>query len=1252
MMKMSRGHGKKPSGMIIAMVLLLMISGVVAWHYVINSRERVGTDEQSDQSSTADLPQPPQDVVKQETLSLAVQALVYSDGTDFSQAAQLWHQLAIDFPNEEAFRFNEAVTVLKWIAQIEIRLSAGFVAESGTRAELSSTLEEAYERADDLVDSLSLDASTSGRATYLQATLLATKASRLPYPEDVALRKRAAQLLATALEKNPAQPLLACKLDELVQFLGDGQLARLNADALYTSWKENPRNLFLLKRAMSVLLENEDARLGELLQPSIEITKPLWSEVASYVAGINPEELLPTAQVAIENGQWNAADLKRVQIWLNIITGMSSGYVADARLVRPDVVALLDTSFLPRLTTQLSENRPQAAPPAVYNLVDLESSARVIAWFDYDLDMDFELVVLNGNRLFLYEITSGALQPRPVDMVELGFSGTGALVGDFFVADDPRRTYLPTSVMELMQATSANSESQADGRQTEVDTHKRHDTFQELLVWSDQGLAFVGAALDENGAATGIKELQTETGLSTLARIRDAVTLDIESDGDLDLVLATADGLHIMQNNGNRTFRDVSEYSFLGEEGIDLSSLTVCDFENDLDQDIIAVSPQYSHPVLLENLLHGQLRLRELSNADWPEFSDVTDLKVAELDGNSSWDFVVAEQQRVTLTSTRTVESASVVPLGSTELSTGASCLAVFDFNNDTHLDVLAGGQEGLRIHYGGVPQPSSDQFDQVVGGVSQIEVIDCNRDGAGDIACIENNRVRVLMADKPRNASLSVRVRGHNDIGGGGRVNHFSVGSTVELWCGGRQQRRYVQDPVTVFGLAQEAPEFLRIKFPNGLVRVLENPPVNALVHESQELKSSCPFLYGWNGTEFVLITDCLWNAPLGLQIARGKVMPDRRWENLLIPGRLAQQKDGAYELRVTEELWEFAYLDHVQLTAIDHPRDTRVFTNEKVGPATIAQHQLFFVHDPHYPVSATDSHGRDVLVKLQQADRVYVQAFDQLICQGLTEPHYVELDLGQVDITRDLRLFVTGWVCPTDTSLNIGISQNPDRRTPESPSLWVVDAGGNWVCAKSRMGFPGGKPKSIVVDLNDVFLCDDHRIRIGSCQQIYWDEMFIAYDTPKAEFAESTMEVESAELRYRGYSKLMDRETDQPHWYDYQHVSTDPRWPSLDGPLTRYGDVREILINDDDRMVLMTAGDELVMRFAPPEKAIPQRWSRDFVLHSTGWDKDADLNTIAGRHSLPLPFANQKSYPPPPEQAREAERVWRKNEDHLTRE
>jgi hypothetical protein len=61
------------------------------------------------------------------------------------------------------------------------------------------------------------------------------------------------------------------------------------------------------------------------------------------------------------------------------------------------------------------------------------------------------------------------------------------------------------------------------------------------------------------------------------------------------------------------------------------------------------------------------------------------------------------------------------------------------------------------------------------------------------------------------------------------------------------------------------------------------------------------------------------------------------------------------------------------------------------------------------------------------------------------------------------------------------------------------------------------------------------------------------------------------------------------------------------------------------------MIRGVKLALEFAaaPPP---PRGWTRDFILHNVGWDKDADVNTICGQSVEPLPFRAMKSYPPAP--------------------
>ena len=75
--------------------------------------------------------------------------------------------------------------------------------------------------------------------------------------------------------------------------------------------------------------------------------------------------------------------------------------------------------------------------------------------------------------------------------------------------------------------------------------------------------------------------------------------------------------------------------------------------------------------------------------------------------------------------------------------------------------------------------------------------------------------------------------------------------------------------------------------------------------------------------------------------------------------------------------------------------------------------------------------------------------------------------------------------------------------------------------------------------------------------------------------------------------------------------------------GRYTRFGDVTELLLEADDRYVVMKGGDAVRLRFdasaLPPP---PHGFVRDYLIVLDGWDKDADKNTVAGQTVEPLPF------------------------------
>jgi hypothetical protein len=140
-------------------------------------------------------------------------------------------------------------------------------------------------------------------------------------------------------------------------------------------------------------------------------------------------------------------------------------------------------------------------------------------------------------------------------------------------------------------------------------------------------------------------------------------------------------------------------------------------------------------------------------------------------------------------------------------------------------------------------------------------------------------------------------------------------------------------------------------------------------------------------------------------------------------------------------------------------------------------------------------------------------------------------------------------------------------------------------------------------------------------------------------------------AAIFYRGFSRQVKDSQTVPETYDYSIVSTVPKWPPLQGRLTSFGEAMGLVEAWDDSMVVMSGGDELQLEFSVPTTPIPQGWKRDFVFHCVGWDKDADLNTLTGQSSEPLPFKAMATYPPTLQQSTELDRVEQLNQDRLQR-
>lgn len=189
--------------------------------------------------------------VSRDTTNLAIDAVAASENGKYDRALTLWDQLLTSRPNDPDLLLNQAVTVLKWIDETSGKLSSGSIADPAEQAKLQGELTAAFAKAETTIAEVAKLPGSDGRTALLQATFYEAKSRQVQPPDDAPLRELAAKRLIDALAINPAQPLLACKLDDLVQADGDEntELAKHCNNALYASWEQDPRNLYLLNRA-------------------------------------------------------------------------------------------------------------------------------------------------------------------------------------------------------------------------------------------------------------------------------------------------------------------------------------------------------------------------------------------------------------------------------------------------------------------------------------------------------------------------------------------------------------------------------------------------------------------------------------------------------------------------------------------------------------------------------------------------------------------------------------------------------------------------------------------------------------------------------------------------------------------------------------------------------------------------------------------------------------------------------------------
>lgn len=964
-----------------------------------------------------------------------------------------------------------------------------------------------------------------------------------------------------------------------------------------------------------VFLASGDSARAEVLLAANDDLRSIYA-LAKLRGGTEARDLLQSARSLAPGNTALALELARA----NVTTGMEdqtrawATHAPDTFPPHPD----------PALLLQALQTVAAAGQDGLSTSLDRLQNVLVrAAWYREDLDAlqaPPELVADPISVPSTLEPVRASAAPAdvtislerseiPVDASDWAWSRAIHLGADplpsIILADD-RGIHLPDGrLIELSGAASVLSSSVQDLDQ---------DYLSDLMVAGPFGVRVLFQS--EEGFA------ERPGAIPPLEPASFVMAVDFDMEGDLDLVVGSPGAdTAILRNLGDGTFELARRLPAAGVvDGV------WADLDGDADPDVVTVTGT------------GQATFHEnLRNGRWAEpvviAERIQGIALEDADRDGVFELAVIEDGRALRYRLKNDGFLGVDLVigagGSAGVPDNVHALRLTELDNNGALDWVVSHAGGVTAFLGEDDRLRSTGLH--LTGFSLDDVAPLTEEGPPELVGREAGQAVVYFPQgeagyqwkriRPRAASAQ----------GDRRINTFAIGGDVELRSGLLYQKLPITGQVLHFGLGDNLlTEVARITWPNGDVQIEFDLLSDETVLAEQRLKGSCPWVFTHDGERFRFLTDFLWRSPLGLRINAQEtagIATTSDW--IRIPSDALVARDGVYEVRITAELWETHFFDQVALVAVDRPAGAEARVDERFAfPPPDDRVHLFEELMPFEAVF--DASGTRVDELAADRDGRYVAGFERGAYQGIAEMHAVEIHLP-LEAPDAVQLAAFGWVRPTDSSINVAIGQGTTP-PPTSLQLEVPDGSGGWRLVRPDLGFPSGKEKTVILDLAGLWAPGEARVfRLRTNLEVYWDQL--QWGVPSSDLVRrQTLRTISADLRYRGFSRVTEADSVSPEIPDYEVLeATTPVWQDLVGFHTRFGDVQELLAEVDDRYVIMNAGDEMVLRF---EDAAPPRegWVREFLLLGDGWVKDGDLNTTFSTTVLPLPSHQTADYATPP--------------------
>jgi len=785
-----------------------------------------------------------------------------------------------------------------------------------------------------------------------------------------------------------------------------------------------------------------------------------------------------------------------------------------------------------------------------------------------------------------------------------------------------------------------------------------NDGHTDLAVCLSDGVHLLRNNTGNNGAGKFDDVTQT-VGIRRESGCVGVTFVDYDHDGDLDLYVTNQPAASaspqtsahnvLWRNNGNSTFTDVSEETGLNFDATGAGVVTT-DFNNDRAIDFVFAGGAAGASIYL-NPREGKFTPSPAIDFKKENLPPAVGVVAFDFDKDGWMDLAFTHAGAPGISLWRNVEGKRLERVKLPDVSWDRGWgIAALDYDNDGWLDLVAAGETAsggeLRLFRnlgtsGWADVTKDAHLDAVkLAQPRAIAIADIAGDGNPDLVVTQLGGAPRLLRSEGANQHtwMSIDLKALND-------NKSAIGTKVELYAGALYQKWEVAGasgylsqnaPTILAGLDTEKnAEVVRLLWPTGVPQDEINLAAKKVqnIAELDRRGSSCPVLFSWNGREYEFIADMIGPGVVGHWVAPGeRDVPDPD-EYLKVAARSVRPRNGLLSFRFMEPMEETVYLDKVRLLAIDHPAAYDVYPNERFVSAPPFPEFRVIASDnqnSHAPAGAWDDLGNDVLSLISKHDRKYVTSFEGLPFAGFAKLHYLELDLGVWDANKPMRLILDGYTDYfTATSM---YSADQAGIKVIAPYVEAQDAHGKWMRVVDDMGFPAGLARTMVTDLTGKLPPGTRRIRVVNNLKIYWDAIRIDQTPDPKDVRVSEVPLAGAALEFLGYPREVRLSPASDTTYSYSQRSMTGPYARAAGNYTRYGDVRDLLQQSDDRFVVFSSGEGVKLDFDPRELApLPAGWVRDYFFYADGFEKDLDFYAAYAFTVEPLPRHSLLSYPYP---------------------